>query len=127
MDEQQVAFERANPVLMSGDYGRSRAFYADKLGFTIIEEGGDPAQFGIFRRGTAQLFIDGWHGGQPAIPTCWDAYIHVTDVTALAKELEAAGVALSQPVHTTGYGMTELEITDPDGNVICFGCDAEKG
>ena len=35
--------------------------------------------------------------------------------------------ALNQPYkgpEVTFYGMREIEVTDPDGNVLCFGKDA---
>ena len=57
-------FERATPVLMSGDYERSKAFYTETLGFRVIEEGGDPARFGIFERGGAVLFVNAWNGAR---------------------------------------------------------------
>ena len=116
-------FERATPVLKVADYRRARAFYCDKLGFTVAEEGGDPPRFGIVKRGKAVLFLDAWHGGARPVEGAWDAYLHVGKVDALHDALAAAGVAITRPVQDTVYGMREFEVTDPDGNVICFGED----
>lgn len=120
-----IEFERATPVFGSADYDRSRDFYTAKLGFEVVEEGGDPARFGIFRRGTAFLFIDAWNG--PPTPTAgkWDAYFHVNELSSLCAEYERAGITISRMPQETVYGMREFEITDPDGNVICFGEDME--
>lgn len=120
-----MTFESATPVLMSADYARSRAFYVDVLGFSVVEEGGDPPRFGIFRRGGATLFVDAWKGARDARPDTWDAYIHVRDITALCAALSDAGAPITRAVCETVYGMREFEVTDPDGNVICFGEDMD--
>lgn len=103
-------FKRAAPVLLAADYSAAKAFYADKLGFTVIEEGGDPAGFGIFVRGEATVFVDAWKGPRAPKPDRWTAYFNVSDVDALAVEFEAKGVALSSPATTLAYGMREFEL-----------------
>lgn len=120
-----IVFETSTPVLGSGDYARSRNFYADLLGFGIIEEGGDPPRFGIFRRGQATLFVDAWKGAPTPTPGKWDAYIHVKNLTRLLKELETSQAPITHPIEETVYGMREFEVTDPDGNVLCFGEDSD--
>lgn len=122
----EITFQRATPVLRSSDYPRSRAFYTDMLGFSIVEEGGDPARFGIFRRAGAVLFVDSWQGGPPAGSVGWAAYIHVDDVVGLREDLADRGLEGLGDVRVTGYGMRELELRDPDGNLLCFGVDAAK-
>ena len=78
----------SNPVLAASDYERARAFYRDQLGFAVVEEGGDPARFGIFRRDKSQLFIDSWNGPRAPIPGLWSAYVHAAQLLELAQELE---------------------------------------
>ncbi len=119
-------FERSTPVLRSADYERSKAYYLDKLGYTVVEEGGTPARFGIFQRGKSILFVNAWDGGPPSHPGGWEAYIHVSGVDDLATELAAAGANVTREVEVAVYGMREVEVTDPDGNVICFGEDEER-
>ena len=122
----EFGFERATPVLKSGDYVRSRAFFVDKLGFSIVEEGGEPPGFGIFKCGDAVIFVDAWHGAPKPVAGAWDAYVHASPLAALHDAYAAAGVTISRPVEETVYGMREFEITDPDGNVICFGEDMDR-
>ncbi|MEL6264203.1 MAG: VOC family protein [Pseudomonadota bacterium] len=83
----------AIPVLRSGDYPRAKAFWTG-LGFEVIEEGGDPARFGIFRRERAEIFVDAWHGADPPREAGWRVYFHVDDCDATAAALEAAGIAI---------------------------------
>ncbi|MGI9393732.1 MAG: VOC family protein [Boseongicola sp.] len=108
------------PVLRVSDYAQTRLFLTDVLGFSVVEEGGDPARFGIFRRDNATVFADAWHGADTAPSPGWRAYFHVEDVDAFAAnwnwpEIEAPRDAV--------YGMREIVVTDPDGNRLCFGMD----
>ena len=119
-------FERSTPVLRSGDYPRSRSFYEGRLGYAVVEEGGEPARFGIFRRGQSYLFVNAWNGPPPPSSGGWDAYVHVSGVDALHDEFAAAGAAIVRAVELAVYGMREFEVRDPDGNVICFGEDADN-
>lgn len=119
-----ATFRRATPVLRSGDYVRSRTFYTEMLGFKVMEEGGDPPRFGIFRRDGAVLFVDAWQGPPADGAAGWVAYFHVDDVVALRAQLLERGVVGAGEVRVTVYGMREFELRDPDGNLLCFGVDA---
>ena len=121
-----IVFESAVPVLATSDYERARAFYRDQLRYAVVEEGGDPPLFGIFRRERSTIYVDGWKGSRAPRPEMWSVYIHVADVRALAAELGQRAIPLTRPVSETPYGMRECEITDPDGNVICFGEDMDR-
>ncbi len=112
---------RSTPVLKTGDYEVARAFYRDKLGYTVVEEGGDPPRFGIFERGSSVLFVDAWHGKPQPCAGAWEAYVHVDGLDGLFAELEAAGANITRVIETTVYEVREFEVTDPDGNVVCFG------
>lgn len=120
-----IAFLRATPVLRSGDYIRSRAYYRDILGFQVMEEGGDPPRFGIFERGRSIIFVSAWHGPPNPVPNIWDVYVKVNSLNALHAELQHAGARITRPIEATVYGMREFEVTDPDGNVLCFGEDTD--
>jgi len=121
----QTRFLRSTPVLKSADYARSRAFYVDTLGYHVVEEGGDPPRFGIFDRDTSVLFVNAWHGPPAAGEGGWCAYIHVDGLDALADAYKAAGAPITRPIELTVYGMREFEVTDPDGNILCFGEDPD--
>ena len=108
------------PVLRVSAYPRARSFWTDVLGFDVVEEGGNPARFGIFKSGKATVFVDAWHGADAVPSPGWRAYFHVDDVDELAKELKWPGV--EGPEDKT-YGMRELVVVDPDGNRLCFGQD----
>ena len=108
------------PVLRVSDYPRARAFWMETLGFSVGEEGGDPARFGIFHRDEATVFVDAWHGADADPSPGWRAYFHVDDVDALAATIDWPD--LEGPVDAV-YGMREIVVIDPDGNRLCFGQD----
>ena len=110
------------PVLRSADYPRARAFWTDVLGFSVGEEGGDPARFGIFHREKATVFVDAWHGADAEEPAAWRAYFHTDTVDALAEEFCGKGADVEGPRDAV-YGMREITLRDPDGNLLCFGQD----
>ena len=111
------------PVLRVSDYPKARAFWRDVLGFDVVEEAGEPVTgFGIYRSGRAQVFLEAWQGPEAPYDR-WRAYFHTDDLDAVADRLNAAGAAFRGP-NVTEYGMREVEVTDPDGNVICLGEDA---
>ena len=125
MNQKAIHFLRATPVLKVADYPKARNYYVDKLGFRVAEEGGDPARFGIIERGQCILFLDSWHGSREQSGQGWDAYIHVSNLQELFKEFESAGATITRPITKTVYNMLEFEITDPDGNRLCFGEDTD--
>ena len=115
--------ETATPVFRVSDYPRAKAFWVDILGFSCVEEAGEPVTgFGIFRRDGARVFLTAWDGPEAAYDR-WRAYFHVTGFDEVLADIGARGGVLSSDPVLTEYGMREFEITDPDGNVVCFGAD----
>lgn len=120
-----MPIHHATPVFRVSDYQRARAFWTDVLGFSCIEEAGDPVTgFGIFKRDDARIFLIAWDGPEAGY-TRWRAYFHVTEFDKMAAEFRAKTTLSSDPV-VTEYGMREFEVTDPDGNVVCFGSDPDE-
>ena len=118
-----MSYTNATPVLRVSDYQRAKAFYVDVLGFEVTREAGEPVVgFGILRAGAAQIFLMAWNGPD-ATYEHWRVYLYPQDFAAQLAHIEAHGVAVSGPT-VTDYGMREVEVTDPDGNVICLGEDA---
>lgn len=111
------------PVLRVSDYERARAFWRDVLRFEVVEEAGDPVTgFGIYRSGKASVFLIAWDGPEAAYDR-WRAYFHTDDLDGIVNQLRAKEAAFKGPT-VTEYGMREVEVADPDGNVVCFGQDA---
>lgn len=117
-----MSFRNATPVIRVSDYARAKAFYVDVLGFEQINEAGEPEPgFGIFVAGTAQIFLHSWDGAGEAWDN-WRAYFYVDDQPALIDRLTQHGATFKGPADTF-YRMREVEVADPDGNILCFGTD----
>lgn len=118
-----MTYTNATPVLRVSDYQRAKAFYMDVLGFEVIEEAGEPVTgFGIYRAGAAQIFLIAWNGPEADYEN-WRVYLYPQDLDAQLAHITAQGIPVKGPT-VTEYGMREVEVTDPDGNVICLGEDA---
>ena len=117
-----VTLRSSIPVLRVSDFARSRRFWVEVMEFTVAEEAGSPAQFGIFRRDHARVFVNGLDGPDPEPSPGWRAYFHSDDIDGLAARLKSLGAQVDGPENRS-YGMRELTLRDPDGNLLCFGQD----
>lgn len=117
-----MSFRNATPMIRVSDYQHAKAFYIDVLGFEQINEAGEPEPgFGIFLAGSAQIFLHAWDGaGEPW--DNWRAYFYVDDQPAFIARLTEHKATFKGPTDTF-YRMREVEVTDPDGNILCFGTD----
>jgi uncharacterized glyoxalase superfamily protein PhnB len=119
-----MTIQQAVPVLRVADVARSLGWYAAVLGF-----GGDPFPalpphaFAILRHGEVELMLRRDLGVTPAKrkPYDWDVYLRVEDgrFRELFAELNARGI-VTRRLERMFYGLSEFEITDPDGHVICL-------
>lgn len=104
------------PVLASLNMARTLAFYANVLGFTTHHVEG--YTYGIAVRGNTELHF--WDCADPHIAQNTSCYLRVDDIQAVYRHLNPRLPAL-QPVVHTAWGMDELHVIDPDGNLIKFG------
>ena len=108
-------------------------FWVDQLGFTKTVEvpEGDKLGFVILVNGTAELMIQSTASIAKDIPAMVDLarpsaclYIEVSDFDDLLKRV--ASVPVVVPVRTTFYGMKEIGVRDPGGNIVLFAAAAQK-
>lgn len=118
---------RAMPVIGVSDVAAAartlaRAAGFEPAGFWRDAEGRET--FGILRLGRATLAL---RRGAPSVPPGgWAAYVWVDDVAAIADLARAAGLAVTGPVEKP-YACREVEVTDADGNLLCFAEDLRPG
>ena len=124
MSDQEQAFRFRHTMLPVSDLDRSVAFYTDLLGMQVVRErreaernGRNISYVGYGDEGTHPVLelIEGT--GNADKPWAGHFAIAVTDLPALVKKLEAAGVrfarAMVQP--ETGTNAYVANIYDPDG------------
>ena len=111
-----VQFEHVDPILRVSDMARSVAYYVDVLGFANAPWGnGDFTHVGRDGCGIYLCREGQGRGG------AW-VWVGVSDVRALhASYRERGAVIRSEP--TNFPWALEMQVEDPDGNVLRLGSD----
>lgn len=101
------------PVLASLDISESIAFYVEKLGFT---EELRADNYAIVSRDSAEIHF--WLSSERQENT--SCSVRVSDTEALWREFTNRGLNLKPPA-VRPWGMRELYVIDPHGNLLKFG------
>jgi catechol 2,3-dioxygenase-like lactoylglutathione lyase family enzyme len=122
-----VQFEKVVPIFRIFSVEKAREFYIDFLGFEVDWEArfepDAPVYLQISRAGLL-IHLSEHHGD--ATPGS-RAYVYVTDVRALHRELERKKYRYNRPgLQQQEWGMTEFSVIDPFSNRITFGEPTEK-
>jgi predicted enzyme related to lactoylglutathione lyase len=111
-----VRFENSAPILRVEDMPASLRFYVDMLGFKNANWATE--DFTCVSRDRAGIYL--CRGGQGR-GGAW-VWIGVQDVDKLHQEYQVKGVTIRLP--PTDYPWArEMQIEDPDGNVLRLGSD----
>jgi len=119
-----IEFGGVIPVLRVSTMAASIDYYTRALGFKVnfvYPETGD-AFFASVSRGKCGLFLSVGDQGNPG---SW-VWIGGKDVDAVYAEFKAAGAKIRNP--PTNYSWArEMQVEDPDGNVLRIGSDSRPG
>ncbi len=114
----------AAPVLPCRDLNQTIRFYG-ALGFTLVYEQEEPDRYAIVELHGVELHFFVHPDLDPAssIAGC---YLRVGDVARVERAwsalgLPAAGVPRLEPASDRSWGMRELALVDPDGNLVRVG------
>mgnify|MGYP003611605163 FL=1 len=102
------------PVLASLSFDESAAFYRDRLGFTERLRAND---YLIMARDGCELHF--WPCGERRIAEHTSCYLR-GDTRALHADFSARGLQLAPPAERS-WGMRELYVIDPHGNLLKIG------
>jgi len=112
-----IRFENSQPILRVENMQAALRFYVDILGFQNASWGSD--DFTCISREQAVIYLcrgDQGRGG------AW-IWIGVDgDIDQLHEDLKARGVAIRRPPVNHSWAL-EMQVEDPDGNVIRFGAE----
>ena len=115
----KATFGSAAPVFRVARLAASREYYVTVLGFKIDWEDSGVASVS---RDRCCIFLCDGDQGQPGAWT----WIGVADATAVFEELRARGARVRHP--PTNYPWAfELQVEDPDGNVLRLGSSPRPG
>lgn len=119
------------PLIQVFDMPTSLHFYRDILGFTVTQTSkpGDDCGWAMLRLNEAVLMLNTAYdvGERPATPDAARIAAHADtalffdcpDVDAAYRQLRTKGLNVKEPV-ILDYGMKQLDVTEPDGYVLCF-------
>lgn len=116
----------AEPQLFVTNMEAARAFYVDRLGFSLVFSHGDPPFYAQVGRGGARLNLRLVHA--PAFeaafhtrePDPLSATITVDGIDWLFAAYEKANVEFHQRLRSEPWGSRTFIVRDPDGNLIAF-------
>ena len=114
MPDTTSLFDRAIPVLASLDIAASLDFF-HKLGFETQPFG--DSNYGIAIRDHIEIHF--WLCADRHIAENTSCYVRVNDIHALRSDL-AGRIDVGEVVETP-WGMDELHVWDPSGNLVKFG------
>jgi catechol 2,3-dioxygenase-like lactoylglutathione lyase family enzyme len=103
------------PVLASLNLDESAKFYTERLGFKTQLQVDD---YLIVSREGAEIHF--WHCDDRHIAENTSCYIRVESTQALYTEFSSNGLSLDPPLRRE-WGMQELYLIDPHGNLLKFG------
>lgn len=104
------------PQLPSLKLDRTIQFYKD-IGFNLIEKFEDE-EYAIMALEHHEIHF--WPCDNSIIPQNSSCYITVDDIDAIHKTLESKLKNIDAPENKP-WGMREMYVTDPDGNLLRFG------
>jgi catechol 2,3-dioxygenase-like lactoylglutathione lyase family enzyme len=112
-----------SPQFLVDDLDAAVAYYCDKLGFELqftyeafyaaVSRDG----LSIHLKRAPRLAGDRVHRRQGEH---LDAYVGVSDVRGLHRELEARGARIVKPVGERPWGFVDFYVEDADGYILCF-------
>lgn len=119
---------KMTPILTVRSIERSLPFWVDRLGWqkTVEMPDGDVLGFVILVRDNLELMLQTLESARKDVSSLMahsDEYrtalfIEVDDWGDLKKRVE--GYQITMPERETFYGMREIGVLDPDGNVVIF-------
>ncbi|EQM73771.1 bleomycin resistance protein [Stutzerimonas stutzeri] len=110
-----TSIEATVPVLASLDLDESRDFYVSRLGFRVLRQDAD---YLMLARDGAELHF--WLCADRHVAENTSCYVRTGDCQALFDEFSRRGLALQPPV-LRPWGMKELYVIDPHGNLLKCG------
>jgi catechol 2,3-dioxygenase-like lactoylglutathione lyase family enzyme len=116
-----AVLEKLSPIFPARDIAAAEAFYA-RLGFETVYR---DEEYLLLRRDAAELHFWREPSHDPRAGA-HGAYLRPGDIDALSAEIAALGLPASgvprfHPAEDKPWGMRELALIDPDGNLIRAG------
>jgi catechol 2,3-dioxygenase-like lactoylglutathione lyase family enzyme len=112
---------RPIPIFSVRNLKDSERYYRDALGFKVDWEYGEPPDFGSVTRAATTIFLC---QGCEEPGGSW-VMVFAADVDRLHRELQGKGAIIKHPPTDEPWKLREMQVADPDGNVIRFATSSE--
>ena len=119
---------KLTPVLVVDEIERSLPFWVDRMGFkkTVDVPDGDRLAFAILARDGAEIMLQTMESVRKDEPKFAETagsrvtalFIEVENFDEIRKQLSGYPVAMAE--RTTFYGMREVGVFEPSGNIVVF-------
>ena len=122
---------KITPMLYVDQVEPSLKFWTERLGFTVpvTVPDGDKIGFAILVKDNVELMLQSRHSMgddrpkfMPYTQAGLNLYVEVQDFADLQKRMRGADIV--EPVRTTFYGMQEIVVKEPGGNLVVFAAKA---
>jgi uncharacterized glyoxalase superfamily protein PhnB len=123
-----TTIKKLTPVLVVDAIEPCLSFWTERLGFTKTVEvpEGDKLGFVILEKDGIEVMYQTWASVKNDVPNVAEGsprhqtvlFIEVADVDAVAKAVQ--GMPVVVPRRKTFYGMDEIGVREPGGNIITF-------
>ncbi len=121
------------PVIHGKSVAESVRYYTESLGFEKVWIWSDETEtfdevespnFACVRRGEATFFLD---AGMQGNPGSWNSIFleSLEDLERLHHEYRQSGARITSPPEDKSWGMREMLVEDPDGNVLRMGASLQ--
>lgn len=110
-----IQIQTTVPVLASMNLDESVAFYTERLGFI---RAGQYDDYAMVMRDGAEIHF--WLCSNPTVAENTSCYVRVASTQKLYEEFVQKGLAVDAPA-VRPWGMKELYVIDPHGNLLKFG------
>ena len=112
-------------VFVVQDVVRSVEHYRDALGFQTVFTYGEPTFYAGVARDGITIHLQAASATKRQLGQ-GGLNIFVSDVDALYEELKSRGARTLNEPKDYPYGMRDFDVTDLDGNHVCFGMESKS-
>ena len=124
---------KITPVLIVEEIEKSLPFWMERLGFEEVVRvpDGERIAFVMLQKHGVELMMQTAASvlkDEPKFAPGRDMpvaslFVEVENLSEIAEQLE--GYPIAMPERTTFYGMREIGVFEPNGNIVVFACRAE--